>query len=118
MDKRQKLSLAGVGVILVLCTVTAVTARGWTLHTPLYRVRMEQASSEMNFLPTDMSTFTYTAEKGYTLDYCAAGGCGVVPLATGPVGTCETCEYTCDDPTCPPVCLSTFRYTCTKPCQP
>lgn len=118
MNNKRKISLVVIGMALVLCTVTAVTASTWTVHTPLYVVRMEQASSKMNFLPTEVNTFAYIAEKGCSLDYCAAGGCGAVPLVTTPVETGETCQYTCDDPTCPLVCLSTFRYTCKRPCQP
>lgn len=114
MNSKQKVFFA-LGVLV--CTVTAVTASTQSVHTPLYRIRMEQASSEMHFLPTEANTFTYTAEKGCSLDYGAASGIAVlsaeIPAATG-----MTCEYTCDDPTCPAVCLSTFRYTCTPPCHP
>lgn len=147
MDKKQKMSIAAVGVALVLFAVTAVAASAWTLNTPLYMVRMEKASNKMNFLPTAVTEFTYTTEKGYNLDYCVAGSCGVTPLATTPISTCDTCdtcwtcpftvctclvscggtcpetcpntcEYTCDDPTCYDTCEQTCRYTCEKPCIP
>lgn len=133
--------IAVVGVAFVLFAVTAVTASTWALNTPLYTVRMEKASNKMNFLPTAVNEFTYVTEKGYNLDYCAAGGCGVQPLATTPAETCwtcpdtvctclvscggtctetcpDTCEYTCDDPTCYDTCEHTCRYTCEKPCIP
>lgn len=138
MNKKQKMSIAATGVALVLFAVTAVTASAWAFDTPLYVVRMEKASSKMHFLPTAVTEFTFTTEKGYNLDYCAAGSCGVIPLSTTPYSTCETCdtcwtcpftvctclvscggtcEETCPD-TCPETCPDTCPYTCDDPTCP
>jgi hypothetical protein len=35
----------------------------------LYTYRMEQASSSMNYLPTEMNEILYTAKRGYKLNY-------------------------------------------------
>jgi len=135
MDRKQKM-IAVVSVAITVLAVSAVTAGIGISNTPLYTVRMEQASSEMNFLPTEMNGFTYTAENRCTLNYDILGGCsGVEPLSTG--DTCEpacepteggytcsntcwrtcdgsTCEGTCNEPTCGYTC-----YTCpAKTCDP
>jgi hypothetical protein len=68
LDKSKK-SLVVISVAITFCTVTFATASSLTLNTPLYIVRMEQASSEMNFLPTEVNGFTYTAVKGCELTY-------------------------------------------------
>lgn len=129
-----KISLVVVSIALVLL-VTAVTASPWASSTPLYTLRMEQASSEMNFLPTTMNSFTYTTEKGYTLNY-NTGYCDVNPLSDKPTsaqtpckwtdpystcsgytcwlscgGTCETCAVTCPN-TCNPTCTGSTCITC------
>ena len=117
MDRRL-ISLF-VGAVCASCALTLVT--GTSLNTPLYTVRMEQASSRMNFLPYAVNTFTYTTEGGYTLDYGVTGCCTTVrPFAT--YNSCEpdtcdetcpvTCWSTCDDPTCPSTCADTCPYTC------
>lgn len=138
MDK--KWTIVVFSAVLVSLAVTYVTASS-SINTPLYNVRMEQQSSKMNFLPTAVNGFTYTAEEGCNLD-CgfsgAAGYCGVSPLATSPASTCnpscfdtceETCEWTCfdtcsntcstcTDPTCPATCpatCSTCNPTCDEP---
>ena len=110
MDKQKFFALG-----VLVCMATAVTAHTQSVYTPLYTVRMEQASSGMHFLPTEANTFTLTAEKGCSFDY---GAVSLAVSADKPVATGATCEDTCDDPTCPAVCLSTFRYTCTPPCHP
>lgn len=140
MNGKQKLmSYIMVSAALVLLAVTAVTASSWRLsHTPLHTVRMEQASSEMNFLPTAMNNFAYTSERGYGLNYDVAGYCNsAVPLDTGGAPTCEvscdpclntecntcwsTCVSTCSTcvSTCSNTCVSTCRtcvYTCPYTC--
>ena len=117
-----------ISVVVVGLAVTAVTARSWTT-TPLYTYRMEQASNKMNFLPTEMAGFTYTAEKGYTIPFETVNLSGDTPLDTWQTPyTCiySTCEYTCetcDAPTCPDTCpatCNTCAYTCacTVSCGP
>ena len=124
--KRNKLVSIGVIGIVIVSLAVAVTATSLGSNTPLYTVRMEQASSKMNFLPTEMNEFTYTAEKGYTIDYDlqADYDYSVLPLG-GP--TCQhTCPYTCSltcpngicqDKTCGhPICQPTCGYTCEVTC--
>ncbi len=102
----------------LLLAITAVTGHSHTIVTPLHTMRMEQASSEMNFLPTAVNEFTYTTEKGNNLNYGLPRKYGdVVPCDTWQqpytciYSTCEdTCE-TCDAPTCPDTC----GYTCDDP---
>jgi hypothetical protein len=102
-----------IGVIsaaVAICAVAAVAASSSSVNTPLYMVRMEQASSEMNFLPTDVNAFAYNTEKGCTFEYGIAEYCyGAVPLDTGSQDTCYgylTCTpscfngWTCDGWTC------------------
>ena len=124
---RKKMIIAAATVSLALVAVACVTASSQTKSTPLYTYRMEQKCSEMNFLPTEVAEFTYTAGEGYTLGYDAAGCCSDVnPLDTG-VWTCyystcggptcwltcpASCYGTCNDPTCPVTCQSTCPYTC------
>ena len=125
MDK--KLSLVIISVGIAVCITAVVTASQYTVDTPLYTVRMEKASSKMNFLPTAVRGFMYTTEKGYILN-CGSSKCleGVQPLDTG-VWTCyystcggstcyltcpESCLGTCNDPTCPDTCPDTCNPTC------
>jgi hypothetical protein len=110
-----------------------VVARPSTSNTPLYTVRMEQVSSKMNFLPTEMNSFTYTAENGYKLNL-EVGGYWIadqINLDTTPQNTCRiTCVpicppdtlggHTCEDTSCQPTCLTqdpTCPYTCIT-CNP
>ncbi|KYK37620.1 MAG: hypothetical protein AYK19_00010 [Theionarchaea archaeon DG-70-1] len=102
--------------------------------TPLYTVRMEQASSEMNFLSTEMNNFTYTTGNGYTLNYDVSGGCcnGGKLLGTCSNTQCgpscwNTCAgFTCSgEPTCSDTCpkwntchITCSGYTCVEPCVP
>lgn len=125
MDRKLALIVVASTAFAVL-TVATVTATPWISDTPLYAYRMEQASSKMNFLPTQVATFTYNAEKGYTLSYEAAGFCSAEPLApTGEeIETCwpecttneytcpNTCEWTCFMSTCPVNTCSQTCYTC------
>lgn len=132
---RKMMSLAVISAAALLA-VTCVTASSWTLNTPLYAMRMEQASSKMNFLPTKVNTFSYTTEKGSTLNYGAAGYCdNEQSLASGDPcisielsciatycetcpqtqcgSTCSTCEFTCPYGThCPHTCHDTCVKTC------
>lgn len=97
-----------VGTVIAVLAVMCVAASVQTSSTPLYTVRMEQISSEMNFLPTAVNGFTYTAEKGYTVncEVSAYNGANLFnPLTIGT--TCETCH----DPTCV-TCFHTCLPTC------
>jgi len=114
MDRKWSLAVFSIGITLL--AVTCATASSWS-STPLYTFRMEQASSQMNFLPVERSGFTYTAEKGYSLNY-GAGCCFVNPLEEPTYWeTCSTCEYTCEGGTCEGTCYSTCPNTCAT-CEP
>lgn len=128
MDGKQKMILVVVSAAVVLFAVTAVTASS-SQNTPLYTMRMEQASSRMNFLPTAVNDFTYAAENGCTVNYDDVGYCGDELLVTHQADTwctcwpfCETTEYTCESqPTCPITCntciIPTCDFTCPPTCQ-
>ena len=102
MDVKQ-IMITVIGIAVTVLVVAAVTADSSTTNTPLYMVRMEQVSSEMNFLPTTMNTFTYTTEKGCTVNYNINGYCGTNLLGTS--GDTMSC-------TCWPQCWTT-ESTCT-----
>lgn len=114
MKKRQIILIAVASAVLLSLAVACVTAGTWTSSTPLFTLRMEQASSEMNFLPRSAAGFTYTTGNGYTLGYCASGCKGAVPLAPVTYNTCQ--EETCDEPTCYNTCPGVC-YTTTPTCQ-
>ena len=124
MDKKI---FSVMSIIFVSLTVTVVIANSRTIDTPLYTVRMEQVSSKMNFLPTEMNEFTYSTEKGYEVDYDGFRGCSGVkapPKCTELETTCvhTYCEYTCVastcESTCPLTCDTCEGYTCTYTCDP
>lgn len=123
--ERNRISCAAIGIVAALLVVT-VTASALPSHTPLYTFRMEQMSSEKNFLPTEVNGFTYTTESGITLTYEAAAYCNtVIPLVSGGVNTCETCPghitcyntcpETCGEPSCWGTCFGNTCSTCTQP---
>lgn len=138
--KRKMISLAVISAVLTGFAITAVLASSWTFATPLYTVRMEQASSRMNFLPTEMKGFTYMTERGCSLNYDSLGYCSVSPLSDRPTSpqilckwtdpystcqsTCSTCPVTCPETcytclveTCPDTCPMTCGgSTCNPPC--
>jgi hypothetical protein len=103
----KKLHLVLIGAAVVFLAMACVSART-SPSTPLYTMRMEQASSEMNFLPTAVESYNYTAESGYSLN------CTVTEYRGGatPLGT----EFTCGGDTCQPTCLPTCRPTCWDTC--
>lgn len=114
---RKKVSLAVLSIAIGSLAVAYVAASSQILNTPLYTFRMEQQSSEMNFLPTEMNTFTYTAERGCNLTYGVVGWCGVNPLSTSPASTCNpSCFDTCED-TCEWTCFDTCGRTCPSTCD-
>lgn len=122
MNRRQKTFFVVSAVIAFFAAF--VTANSPTAYTPLYMVRMEKISSEMNFSPIGMNGFTYNTEKGYNLNYMVGGHCGAVPLITGSAYTCETCDETCstcygtcEGTTCEGTCYSTCPVTCAT-CEP
>ncbi|MGC1121834.1 MAG: hypothetical protein WBA22_12140 [Candidatus Methanofastidiosia archaeon] len=126
MDRKQKLGIAAIVAVLAFSTVTSAAANFSTFFTPLYTMRMEQASSKMNFLPTPMNGFTYFTERGQTFDYHITGSmCGCWGNQTPQIPlTCNTCdEYYCEEPThcgtcvtCYSTCLSTCPNTCQSTC--
>jgi hypothetical protein len=134
MDSK-KMSIAAICGTLAVCAITVVTADSST-HTPLYTVRMEQASSKMNFLPIKQNTFTYSTEQGCFLNYDVTENGEPSPVPTGYPDTCwpqcttieATCEDTCPDTcydTCPtgcstfpPTCMETCPETCYDTCEP
>ena len=111
MHKRV-VSLVVIGVIIVGCAALATATTG--ISTPLFTLRMEQASSGMNFLPTAVAQFMYVTEKGYTV----VGLTSAVPLDT--LTAPPTCPQTCDDltceETCPHTCWNTCGLTCSSTC--
>ena len=130
LDKKQKLMSCGaVALAIVFLAIAAVTASsGYSSNTPLYNIRMEQASSDSNFLPVEMNRFTYAAESGINLAYEAPEGtCFDAPLATKLTQClpecppteystcCETCMFTCVS-TCS-TCVSTCGSTCVNTCS-
>lgn len=111
----KKMSLAVIGAALI-CAASLSIADSVMAHTPLYIIRMEHASSKMNFLPTTVNQFMYTTEKGYTVECNAAGYKSVLPLSTSPASTCDpTCNDTCED-TCEWTCYQTCGNTCASTC--
>lgn len=124
MDGKYKMAITVISAAVVLLTVTCVTASSRGQDTPLYTVRMEQASSRMNFLPTAMNEFTYSAENGCTLNYNASVCSDNEPLVTHQADTwctcwpwCETTEYTCEsEPTCMMTCNTCINPTCPDTC--
>lgn len=99
-------AISGAAVILTVTMAMAIPAAS---NTPLYTVRMEQASSQMNFLPTERNTFTYSAEKGVELNYDVTEYCSIEPLSTH--------EWTCVDSTCGGTLCSTCVNTCGSTCK-
>ncbi|MBU7046644.1 MAG: hypothetical protein HXS54_09430 [Theionarchaea archaeon] len=135
----KKMLAALMGIAAASCVVAVTTASSLAANSPLFSIRMEQASSEKNFLPREMIRFTYSTEKGFTLT-AECEGCGGVSLLdlksqrdtecdetcfnTCPPtcdtcgSTCDgTCPYTCDDPTCPSTCSETCPSTCDYTCD-
>lgn len=120
MKKTQKILIAS-SISLVFLVITGVYASSGVTHTPLHTIRMEQVSSDMNFLPVEMNDFTYTTGQGCTI-VCDTGQSsnGAYLFDTG---TC--CMVTCDFVTCELPChtdiescnLITCNFvTCVLPC--
>lgn len=110
MDKKSMIVVV-MSVFIAIFAINAVTALSWAATTPLYTVRMEQASNKMNFLPTGINEFTYVTEKGYTMNCEVSGFCSTNSLdyCTEYGTTClNTCPFTCEH-TCPDTCKG---YTC------
>ncbi len=108
MNRKMLIFIGGIAIVSI--AVTAVTASSFSSYTPLYRVRMEEASSKMNFLPTVMNEFTYTAEKGCKLNYNSRGYDDATPLIMTWQRTCwfyPTCSYECPE---------TNQWTCWDTC--
>lgn len=111
---KKQMPIAVVGIALALL---AVTANSSLSITPLYTYRMEQASSEMNFLPTQRNSFVYSTEKGYNLNYDGKS-CYVNPFEE-PTKYGETCPVTaCPEPTCSTCPNTSCGHTCDTCTQP
>ena len=121
MKKAQKIVIGAIIVAIAFLAMVAVSASLRIQNTPLYTYRMEQTSSKMNFLPTEMNRFAYITEKGYTLEYGAAEefcGAELSGYTCNPFFTClKTCynstvgcgcdtQFTCPQTWC--TCLYTF----------
>lgn len=109
------------GVVLstasVLLVATTIMASSWTQNTPLYAFRMQQMSSEMNFLPTAVSGFVYTAYGGCILNCDALGehcstGYGGVPADESVEEACQGPETLNGGETCSYTICSTCENTC------
>jgi hypothetical protein len=128
LQKKGKLVLLAACTIAITCyAITSVTANSFLLsHTPLFAFRMEQQSSENNFLSTSINGFDYSAEGGYSLNYGSGCLCSLNGKLFKPL-TCQTCDeeecmgqptlcnptcYTCPGSTCCSTCYSTCVNTC------
>ena len=124
MDKKIY-AAACIPLVLLVAFATASSLPS----TPLYIYRMEQHSSKMHFLSSEVTEFTYTTEKGYNLHVTTSGGlpleeptvpftcpdtCYDTCLNTCPY-TCNTCSSTCQC-TCPVTCESSCSVTCEPTC--
>jgi hypothetical protein len=135
----KKIMAASLCIIGAFGAMALVTASSLAAGSPLYIFRMEQASNQKNFFPGHVAGFTYSTEKGCTMNMGGVTCCGVSLLgfkterdtectdtcfSTCPI-TCETCpstcdytcSYTCDDPTCPSTCSETCGNTCEYTCD-
>jgi len=129
MKRKTKMSVAVLSTVIAFLVITAVTTGSQaSLNTPLYTFRMEQASSEMNFLSMERNNVAYTIENGSTLNYnvsgkyCSAKSSPAICLTdprmcSADVGTCAmvTCASTCPN-TCPSTCSDTCENTCGNTC--
>ena len=123
----KKMLIAAICVGGIFSVLLFVTASSLTAHTPLFTVRMEQASSDMHFLPTSVESFSYSVENGYSLDYAVESGVCAIPLeytgwatCAGQHNTCSstcvsTCSSTCVNTCC--TCVSTCSSTCVNTCS-
>lgn len=91
----RKIMMFITGLAIASITVTAaVTAYSPVSHTPLYTARMEQQSSGMHFLPTEMNDLTYTSEPGFELNFEATAINGEdSDLASGHASCIWTCVW-------------------------
>ncbi|MBU7040064.1 MAG: hypothetical protein HXS45_04595 [Theionarchaea archaeon] len=121
-DQTNKKILVATGIVLGLVIATYAAAAP-SITTPLYRYRMEQSSSKMKFLPTSISEFLYTTEKGWELDYCLLGDCtasGIGPNTQNilcPYTMTPTCSPDTNCLTCPVTCLESCPDTCRETCN-
>ena len=108
VKRGKQTAIAVFGVLIAFLTALDVMANPQISDTPLYTFRIEQASNEMNFLPTTVNTFTYLAEEEYTLEY----GPPELRDSTNPL---STFEWTCIDSTCGNTCNTC--YSCWLTCE-
>jgi hypothetical protein len=123
MKTQKWVLMVVVSVAVVSLVMSTAAASPGKSDTPLYTVRMEQASSAMNFLPSEKNNFTYTTEPGYTLEYNGAQDMYGMQYLYYP-GT-NLMYYTCHGLTCYFSCnqgqtcflYETCRYTCSFTCE-
>lgn len=116
----KKVLLTMISTVLLSLAVTFAATISLS-DTPLYTYRMEQASSEMGFLPAKMNEFTYNTEKGFELVFIVAGCCDVEPCGDTWYWTCSTstcyrstcggvtCWNSCEGHTCQSVCGTCYQ---------
>jgi hypothetical protein len=108
-----------IGIVLVCFIASFVTAFEGIPNSPLYAVRMEQASSKMHFMPRESYDYTYVAEQGYEMPYDVVYSGSAIPLSTALDTDCDnTCGDGCTVETCPATCLPTCPNTCMPPTCP
>ncbi len=108
--------VVAMSIVLVLLAVTAVIATPIIVSTPLFTYRMEKESGSLNFLPTKINGFTYSAEKGCTVSSTVSGFYGVKGPGTYGSITCKTAGQTCGE-TCVESCNTCETCTtCSSPC--
>lgn len=130
MDKAQKWIVFAAVITSAVVFAACVGASSSVSSTPLYTLRMEQASNNMHFLPTAVSEFTYNTEKGHTIAYTVSAKPQKYNIQgyTEFGSTCATCWLTCytcgigcdtSDGTCWFTCQPTCddMYTCEKTCD-
>lgn len=105
MENNRRWMFIVVSALISLSIAVVTAIPGTTSTTPLYTYRIEQESSEMNFLPTPINEFTYTIENKYTLNYEVESYIDEEPCETQ--ATCfETCTHLtwAQYPTCAVTC--------------
>ena len=119
MDRKQ-IYLVVTSVVVV--SLAACVSANFSISSPLYTVRMEEASSKMNFLPHGVTSFTYAAEEGYMITCNAGVYCHVLHITSTSEPTCIlptcdfTCQYTCAQTSCQTTCYTCLE-TCPRTCQ-
>jgi hypothetical protein len=90
--ERKKLMVVALVAATALIIATTVSASSFA-GSPLFSLRMEQQSSKMNFLPTEIKGFTYAAESKSCLTLDMSLCCNAVPLGPEPTSEQNPCEH-------------------------